>query len=146
MSVLKNLGAGLLMLMFVPFSALAQHVGQSGSLPDSGYVLGPDDQIVIHVMDAPEVSDKPMLIGTNGNITLPLIGRVTAGGLTVEQFETALDTRLKTYVKDPQVSVSVTEFRGPARVRIRRRRPTRSDSAPRPQDARRSALDGRWAS
>jgi polysaccharide export outer membrane protein len=47
----------------------------------------------------------------NGNITLPLIGRAPAGGLTVEQLETELNTRLKQYVHDPQVSVTVVEFR-----------------------------------
>ena len=47
----------------------------------------------------------------NGNVTLPLIGRVEAGGLTVEQLETAVNTRLKKYVLDPQVSVMVAEFR-----------------------------------
>jgi polysaccharide export outer membrane protein len=47
----------------------------------------------------------------NGNVTLPLIGRVQAGGLTVERLETELNTRLKKYVQDPQVSVTVVEFR-----------------------------------
>ncbi len=59
----------------------------------------------------PEISDKPILIGTNGNITLPLVGRVKAGGLTVEQLETELNARLKIYVKDPQIAVTVAEFR-----------------------------------
>lgn len=107
----KNIAAGVVMIVVAGLWAVAQQPAHNASLPDSGYILGPDDQIVIRAMDAPELSDKPLLIGTNGNITLPLIGRVTASGLTVEQLETDLDTRLKTYVKDPQVSVSVTEFR-----------------------------------
>src|SRR6202022_2409038 len=72
-------------------------------------VLGPDDQILIRALDAPEISDKPFLIGTNGNITLPMIGRVKAGGLTVEQLEAELTARLKEFIKDPQISVTVTE-------------------------------------
>jgi polysaccharide export outer membrane protein len=77
----------------------------------SGYVLGPDDQLVVRAVDAPEISDKPVLIGTNGNITLPMIGRVKAGGLTVEQLEAELDKRLKVFLQEPQISVTVTEFR-----------------------------------
>jgi polysaccharide export outer membrane protein len=77
----------------------------------SGYVLGPDDEIVIRAIDAPEISDKPVLIGTNGNITLPMIGRVKAGGLTVEQLEAELNTRFKEFIQVPQISVTVTEFR-----------------------------------
>jgi len=80
----------------------------------SGYVLGPDDEILIRGIDGVENSDKPdkpVLIGTNGNITLPLIGRVKAGGLTVEQLEAELNTRFKTFILEPQISVTVTEFR-----------------------------------
>jgi polysaccharide export outer membrane protein len=80
----------------------------------SGYVLGPDDEILIRGVDDVEISDKPdklILIGTNGNITLPLIGRVKAGGLTVEQLEVELTTRFKQFIQEPQISVTVTEFR-----------------------------------
>jgi len=83
----------------------------------SGYVLGPDDEILIRGIEVPESSgrpekpDKSFLIGTNGNITLPLVGRVKAGGLTVEQLEGELTTRFKEFIKDPQISVTVTEFR-----------------------------------
>src|SRR5580700_4854696 len=80
----------------------------------SGYVLGPNDEIMIRGIEAPEApdnSDKPVLIGTNGNITLPMIGRVKAGGLTVEQLESELNTRFKAFIQEPQISVTVTEFR-----------------------------------
>jgi polysaccharide export outer membrane protein len=80
----------------------------------SGYILGPDDEIMIRGIEVPEISDKPdkpVLIGTNGNITLPLIGRVKAGGLTVEQLEAELNTRFKEFIQEPQISVTVTEFR-----------------------------------
>jgi polysaccharide export outer membrane protein len=86
----------------------------SNTQMDSGYVLGPDDEIVIRGTEAPEVSDKPdqsVLIGTNGNITLPLIGRVKAGGLTVEQLEAELNTQFKEFIQEPQISVTVTVFR-----------------------------------
>jgi polysaccharide export outer membrane protein len=110
-SILKKTGAGFFLVAFTAFCAAAQQPPHTAALPDAGYVLGPDDQIVTHAMDVPELSDKPILIGTNGNITLPMVGRVKAAGLTVEQLEAELDTRLKQYVKDPQVSVTVVEFR-----------------------------------
>ncbi len=110
-SVLKKTGAGFFMVALAACCAAAQQPAQSAALPDSGYVLGPDDQIVIHAIDSPEISDKPILIGTNGNITLPLVGRVKAGGLSVEQLENELNTQLRKYVKDPQIAITVTEFR-----------------------------------
>jgi polysaccharide export outer membrane protein len=77
----------------------------------SGYLLGPDDQILVRAPEGLNAGERPILIGTNGDITLPLIGRVKAAGLTVEQLETELDSRLQPYVKDPQIVVTVTDFR-----------------------------------
>jgi polysaccharide export outer membrane protein len=110
-SILKRAVAGFSTVVLFALFAAAQQSAETAKKLDSGYVLGPDDQIVIHAIDSPEISDKPFLIGMNGNITLPLIGRVEAGGLTVEQLETELNTGLKKYMHDPQVSVTVAEFR-----------------------------------
>lgn len=82
----------------------------AGGLVPSEYALGPGDQIAISALEAEEISGKPILIESNGNIEVPLMGRVHAAGLTVEQLQEELATRLKTYVKDPQVSVNVTEM------------------------------------
>jgi len=110
-SIPARIGVGLFLVVLTALCAAAQQPAVTAEKLDSGYVLGPDDQIVIHAIDSPEISDKPFLIGMNGNITLPLLGRVEAGGLTVEQLEATLDSRLKQYVRDPQVAVSVAEFR-----------------------------------
>jgi polysaccharide export outer membrane protein len=75
------------------------------------YVLGPDDQIVVHASEAEELSDKPVRIDAGGYLRLPMAGRLKAGGLTIEQLEADLNTRLKVYLKSPEVSVSVVEFR-----------------------------------
>lgn len=106
-----RIGAGLFLVVLTAFCTAAQQSAETAEKLDSGYVLGPDDEIVIHAIDSPEISDKPFLIGMNGKVTLPLIGRVDAAGLTVEQLEAALDARLKQYVQDPQVAVSVAQFR-----------------------------------
>jgi polysaccharide export outer membrane protein len=75
------------------------------------YLLGPDDQITVHAMDAEELSEKPVRIDLSGFIRLPLAGRIQAAGLTVEQLEAEITTRLLKYIKNPEVSVSVLEFR-----------------------------------
>lgn len=106
-----RVAAGLFLAALTAFSISAQQSAPAVVKTDNGYILGPDDQIVIHAIDAPEISEKPFLIGMNGNLTLPLVGRVEAGGLTVDQLEATLDTRLKQYVKDPQVAVTVSDFR-----------------------------------
>jgi len=116
-SVAKIILTVIVMLtMGVVFTA-GQHPSPIAAQTVSGYILGPDDEILIRGIEAPETSerpekaDKPVLIGANGNITLPLIGRVKAGGLTVEQLEGELATRYKEFIQEPQISVTVTEFR-----------------------------------
>jgi polysaccharide biosynthesis/export protein len=110
-SVLKRTRARFSVVVLFALCGAAQQSAETAKKIDSGYVLGPDDEIVIHAIDTPEISDKPFLIGMNGNVTLPLIGRVQAGGLTVERFEAELNAGLKKYLHDPQVAVTVAEFR-----------------------------------
>src|SRR5437868_1385987 len=78
---------------------------------DSGYVLGPGDQIAIRVVNFEEINDKPISIDLSGSIRLPMVGRIPVSGLTIEQVASEISKRLETYVKYPDVSVSVTEFR-----------------------------------
>lgn len=78
---------------------------------DSGYILGPGDQITVRAVNLEEIPDKPIPIDLNGDIRLPMIGRLRVSGLTVAQVESEMTKRLKTYVLHPDVSVSVAEFR-----------------------------------
>ena len=75
------------------------------------YVLGADDQVTIRAINLEELGDKPIAVGTDGYISLPLLGRVKAAGLTVEQLEIDLKTRLHRFIRDPDLSVTITEFR-----------------------------------
>lgn len=77
----------------------------------STYVLGVDDQILIWALEPEELSGKTVQVSATGFVHLPLAGRVRAAGLTVEQLEADLAARLKQYVQEPQVAVTVTEFR-----------------------------------
>ena len=75
------------------------------------YVLGPNDQILIRVPGSPEISEAPYRIDETGEITLPLAGRVRAADLTVAQLEEEIAKRLRAYLVDPQVAISVVQFR-----------------------------------
>jgi polysaccharide export outer membrane protein len=77
----------------------------------SNYTLGPDDQITLFVSDVDDLSNKPMRIDMKGNITLPMVGRVHAAGLTVDELRAAIEQRMKKFVNDPDVLITVTEYR-----------------------------------
>jgi polysaccharide export outer membrane protein len=77
----------------------------------SSYVLGADDLITIRILQAPDLADKPIRIDLNGYIDLSFIGRVRAAGSTVETLKTELEARYASIIHEPQISVSVEEFR-----------------------------------
>jgi len=84
---------------------------QKGEDLRTNYVLGAGDVITITAIDAEEISDKPFRIGVNGTISVPMVGRIQAAGLTIEDVEAEIVNRLKGYILHPQIAVSVTEFR-----------------------------------
>lgn len=75
------------------------------------YVLGPNDQIMIREPQAEEINEKPFRIDADGNITLPLLGRIHVAGMTQQELEADLDRRLREYIRQPQAIVVVTQFR-----------------------------------
>jgi protein involved in polysaccharide export with SLBB domain len=77
----------------------------------ASYVLGPDDVIAIKALDADEVNSPSVRVDQTGFISLPMLGRLTAGGFTVERLEKELSARLQKYVKTPVVAVSIVEYR-----------------------------------
>ena len=54
-------------------------------------------------------ANKPIRIDGDGDIQVPLAGRVHVSGLTVQQAEEKLDQVLRAYVLRPQVAVNVAE-------------------------------------
>lgn len=73
-------------------------------------VLGPDDSVTIMALNVEEIS-KQWRIGPTGELNLPMVGRLKAAGMTADQLEAAISARLKEYVRDPQVTVFVSDFK-----------------------------------
>ena len=72
------------------------------------YVIGRDDELEIIVWTQPQLSGK-VVVATDGTITMPLIGRVQAAGLTPDQLKDDLGTRFVRYVHEPNVTVRVSD-------------------------------------
>lgn len=73
-------------------------------------IIGPEDVVTIYVLDAEELN-RGWRVNTTGELNLPLVGKIQAAGLTVEEFERSLTERLKAVIRFPQVFVSVTEIK-----------------------------------
>ncbi len=74
------------------------------------YRLGAGDQLSIRI---PQVlaGIKPMIISTEGQLTLPLVGIVQTEGLTAAQLQRRLTELYSTYLVDPEVIVSLSAAR-----------------------------------
>jgi polysaccharide biosynthesis/export protein len=82
---------------------------QNKPSPDD-YRIGPDDLLQVTVLDAPDLTG-PFRVSGDGEISFPLLGTIKAGGLTPRELELVLQALLRrTYMKDPQVAVTVTEM------------------------------------
>jgi polysaccharide export outer membrane protein len=81
------------------------------SKSEEAYLLGPEDQLSIHVVDLEDVSDKPFRVDPSGFVDLPLAGRMFVAGLSVDQFRVLLAERLSKYITSPRITINVIEYR-----------------------------------
>lgn len=74
------------------------------------YKVGAEDVLAIRVWREPDLSG-PKVVRPDGKISIPMIGEVQAQGLTPEQIQDAIATKLGEYIKEPQVSVELQDVR-----------------------------------
>lgn len=88
----------------------ARDVAQSSSHKlDPSLQLGVGDLIEMTVYDVPDLTTKTRISGT-GDIYCPLIGSTHVAGLSTEEAEKLIEKRLSAFLKDPHVSLFVTEY------------------------------------
>jgi polysaccharide export outer membrane protein len=84
--------------------------GGAGADPLAEYRIGPLDSVDITVFQIQDLSLKKAQVDAHGQLRLPLIGAVTAGGRTAAELSTDIAARLgERYLQNPQVSVVVVE-------------------------------------
>ena len=75
------------------------------------YRLGAEDLLEIRVWGHDDLT-RQVRVGLNGTISFPFVGEIKAKGLTVQELQRELEKRLgPKYIIDPQVSITVTEFK-----------------------------------
>jgi polysaccharide export outer membrane protein len=84
-----------------------------GQTSSGTYVLGPEDVITVRVQDIDEYSAQNLAairVDPEGQIRLPLVGRLSVAGLSVDQVEARVRNGLVGVMNSPEVTVTVTEF------------------------------------
>lgn len=78
---------------------------------DAAYTVKPGDLLTISVWKEPDLQG-PVLVRPDGGFSFPLVGQVDANGRTVAQLQQTVTERLRKYISDPVVTVTVQEVRG----------------------------------
>lgn len=85
-------------------------VPMSAKSHDDTFVIGVDDVLAVNVWKEPDIS-RSIPVRSDGKISLPLAGEVTAAGQTPKRLEVEIAKRLQNYISEPEVTVIVQEIK-----------------------------------
>lgn len=103
--------------IFVVFALSVAAAAQAPPKPTpapipNDYVIGANDVLTITSYDQADLSGK-FSVEADGTFTYPMVGRVTAGGLTLRQVEAQVKKQLKDggFFNNPQITVAIEQYK-----------------------------------
>jgi len=96
-------------LVFQLAYAQAETTAEAEPSPAS-YLIGAGDLLKVSVWKEEDMQ-LDVLVAPDGVITFPLAGEIKASGLTTKQLTNVLVTKLKRYIPNPSVTVTVQQSR-----------------------------------
>lgn len=86
------------------------HFGFAESIPDSSYMLRPNDSIKLDIYEEPDLSVSVRILRT-GEAAFPLIGSLQVSGMTVTAATAKIhELYARDYLVDPKVTLSVVAY------------------------------------
>jgi polysaccharide export outer membrane protein len=92
-------------------TAGAQNPIGAGPAPGGDYEIGPEDLLEISVWKEKDLQ-KEVLVRPDGWVSFPLVGDIQVHRKTAKQVEDEIRERLRKYIPDPVVNVSVKKIAG----------------------------------
>ena len=89
-------------------SALPAPSGQDVADATRAFRISPFDRLQINVYGVEDM-EQALRVDSGGMIQVPLAGPINSAGLTLEQLSNEIAQRLKTYIRNPQVTVNLDE-------------------------------------
>jgi polysaccharide export outer membrane protein len=110
MSTVRQRILGVFLLIGMTFVGPVFAVEEQGYQRVENYRISPGDLLMVDVYDEPDLSTEVRVLN-DGYISLPLLGQVMAGGLTVLELEKAVTREYaEKYLVNPHITVFVEEF------------------------------------
>jgi polysaccharide export outer membrane protein len=81
-----------------------------GTAGNDQYIIGPEDVLQINVWHEPEISSL-VSVRPDGKISIALIGDLKASGLTPVGLQGTLTEKLRAYISNPEVAVTVQQVK-----------------------------------
>jgi polysaccharide export outer membrane protein len=107
LNIRKILFFGFSLLFFTFNTSFAAQNGAAAGTP--AYLIGPGDVLNVSVWKEDGLQ-KEVLVRPDGGLSFPLVGDLVAGGKSVAQLQAALADKLKKFIPDPVVTVSVLKI------------------------------------
>jgi polysaccharide export outer membrane protein len=107
---------GFNVLHLAPALAAAEETTPSHNLYEGEYRIRNEDTLAISVWQHADLNITAV-VGPAGTISMPLVGEIAVNGLTTQEAQQQIATTLKKYIKEPVVTINLTEYGG-RRVRV----------------------------
>jgi polysaccharide export outer membrane protein len=101
------------MAAMLALASLGAAHAQAGDPAEAGfeYRLGAGDKLRVIVYGEDTLGGE-FVVSNNGDVQLPLIGKVKVLGRTIPEFQSEVETRLRDgYLNDPKVSAEILNYR-----------------------------------
>jgi polysaccharide export outer membrane protein len=105
----RGLAASMLLACAVP--ALAATPAPAAAPLVDAYTVKPGDVLSISVWKEPDLQG-PVLVRPDGSFSFPLAGQIDARGKTVGELQQLVSDKLRKFISDPVVTVSIQEVKG----------------------------------
>jgi polysaccharide export outer membrane protein len=76
------------------------------------YRIHAGDTLLVGVYDDPKMPPITVTVTPDGKFSFPLIGILMAGGKTPDQLRVEMENKLRKYVAEPVVTVTITDVKG----------------------------------
>ena len=100
-----------LTLVLASAAVAAPPAASTGPLADSTYTVKAGDTLLVSVWKEPDLQG-PVLVRPDGMFSFPLAGQLDARNKSVAELQQELTTKLKKFISDPVVTVSIQEIKG----------------------------------